>query len=138
MRLRVLELEQIQVSALRIKSEAIDTVVMTAERRLIDGLLAGHVVFSLQIQQAKVVSRTPPQVERRSEKAWSIWRCVIMVAGGIVTRQGVHAESETVRSSRRTGMANGDQMLRAYALITSLRENLPADYEVDEKWVRQI
>jgi hypothetical protein len=33
-------------------------------------------------------------------------------------------------------MSNGDQILRAYAMISSLQKNLPPhDYEVEESWV---
>lgn len=35
-------------------------------------------------------------------------------------------------------MSAGDQLLRAYATITSLRANLPNDYEVEERWVREF
>jgi hypothetical protein len=35
-------------------------------------------------------------------------------------------------------MSSGDQMLRSYAIISSLRTNLPNEYEVDEGWVRQF
>lgn len=35
-------------------------------------------------------------------------------------------------------MGNGDQMLRAYATISSLRTNVPNEYEVDEAWVREF
>lgn len=32
-------------------------------------------------------------------------------------------------------MNNGDQLLRAYAKIKSLRANVPSEYEVEEAWV---
>ena len=35
-------------------------------------------------------------------------------------------------------MSNGDQILRAHATISSLRTNLPADYEVEETWVKEF
>ena len=35
-------------------------------------------------------------------------------------------------------MSNGDQILRAYATISSLRTNVPNDYEVEETWVREF
>lgn len=35
-------------------------------------------------------------------------------------------------------MSNGDQILRAYAAITSLKANVPNDYEIEETWVRQF
>lgn len=34
-------------------------------------------------------------------------------------------------------MTNGDQILRAYAILRSLSENVPVSYEVDEKWVHE-
>lgn len=35
-------------------------------------------------------------------------------------------------------MSKGDQLLRAYATISSLRTNVPNDYEVEERWVREF
>lgn len=34
-------------------------------------------------------------------------------------------------------MTNGDQILRAYATLSSLRGNIPEGYEVHEKWVHE-
>lgn len=34
-------------------------------------------------------------------------------------------------------MMNGDQILRAYATLSSLRDNVPQGYEIHEKWVRE-
>ncbi len=35
-------------------------------------------------------------------------------------------------------MSDGDQILRAYATINSLRENVPNEYEVEERWVMEF
>ena len=35
-------------------------------------------------------------------------------------------------------MSNGDQILRAHATITSLRTNVPNDYELEEVWVKEF
>jgi len=35
-------------------------------------------------------------------------------------------------------MANGDQLLRGYAVLSSLKANLPDQYEVEAEWVRQF
>jgi hypothetical protein len=35
-------------------------------------------------------------------------------------------------------MSVGDQILRAHAIITSLRTNLPNQYEVEEAWVKEF
>jgi hypothetical protein len=34
-------------------------------------------------------------------------------------------------------MTNGDQILRAYATLSSLRDNIPEGYKVHEKWVHE-
>ncbi|MDA2933297.1 hypothetical protein MYX82_03030 [Acidobacteria bacterium AH-259-D05] len=34
-------------------------------------------------------------------------------------------------------MTDGDQILRAYAALTSLRANVPDQHEVQERWVRE-
>ncbi len=34
-------------------------------------------------------------------------------------------------------MGTNDEILRAYALLTSLRQNLPGHPEVEERWVRE-
>lgn len=34
-------------------------------------------------------------------------------------------------------MTNGDQILRAYATLSALRDNAPEGYEVHEKWVHE-
>ena len=35
-------------------------------------------------------------------------------------------------------MSKGDQILRAHATISSLRTNVPNEYEVEEAWVREF
>ena len=35
-------------------------------------------------------------------------------------------------------MNNGDQILRAYAAITSIRANVPERHEVEERWVNEF
>lgn len=35
-------------------------------------------------------------------------------------------------------MANGDQLLRGCAVLSSLKANLPDGYEVEAEWVRQF
>lgn len=35
-------------------------------------------------------------------------------------------------------MSNGDQLLRAYSTINALKANVPNDYEVEERWVREF
>lgn len=35
-------------------------------------------------------------------------------------------------------MANGDQLLRGYAVLSSLKTNLPDQYEVEAEWVRRF
>jgi hypothetical protein len=35
-------------------------------------------------------------------------------------------------------MANGDEVLRAYAIIKALQGNVPEGYEVEETWVQQF
>lgn len=35
-------------------------------------------------------------------------------------------------------MNPGDDILRAHAIITSLRSNVPNDYEIEEAWVRKF
>ena len=35
-------------------------------------------------------------------------------------------------------MANGDQLLRGYAVLSSLKANLPDQYEVEAEWVRRF
>ena len=35
-------------------------------------------------------------------------------------------------------MPNGDQLLRGYAVLSSLKANLPDQYEVEAAWVRQF
>ena len=35
-------------------------------------------------------------------------------------------------------MANGDEVLRAYALIKGLQANVPAEYEIEQTWVEQF
>jgi hypothetical protein len=37
-----------------------------------------------------------------------------------------------------TRMNNGDQILRAYAAITSIRANVPERHEVEERWVNEF
>ena len=37
-----------------------------------------------------------------------------------------------------TGMNDGDQILRAYAAITSMRANVPERHEVEERWVNEF
>jgi hypothetical protein len=42
------------------------------------------------------------------------------------------------RPSRKTGMSDNDQILRAYAVITSIRANVPERHEVEERWVKEF
>ena len=35
-------------------------------------------------------------------------------------------------------MANGDKLLRGYAVLSSLKANLPDQYEVEAEWVRRF
>ena len=35
-------------------------------------------------------------------------------------------------------MTNGDHVLRAYAIISSLKANVPNDYEVSDSWIREF
>ena len=35
-------------------------------------------------------------------------------------------------------MANGDQILQAYAILSALRGNVPNEYVVGERWVREF
>lgn len=35
-------------------------------------------------------------------------------------------------------MGNGDDLLRAHALISSLHANVPNDYEVEQRWVEEF
>ena len=37
-----------------------------------------------------------------------------------------------------TSMNDGDQILRAYAAITSIRANVPDRHEVEERWVNEF
>jgi hypothetical protein len=37
-----------------------------------------------------------------------------------------------------TGMSDDDQILRAYAIITSIRANVPERHEVEEHWVKEF
>jgi len=37
-----------------------------------------------------------------------------------------------------TSMNDGDQILRAYAAITSIRANVPERHEVEERWVNEF
>ena len=38
---------------------------------------------------------------------------------------------------RNEKMTNGDQILRAYSTLSSLRDNVPKGYEVHEKWMHE-
>lgn len=35
-------------------------------------------------------------------------------------------------------MSNGDALLRSYAILSGLKQNLPEGYEVEERWVREF
>jgi hypothetical protein len=39
---------------------------------------------------------------------------------------------------RATGVSDDDQILRAYATITSIRANVPERHEVEERWVKEF
>jgi hypothetical protein len=37
-----------------------------------------------------------------------------------------------------TGMSDDDQILRAYAVITSIRANVPDRHQIEERWVKEF